>query len=79
MNHLKYKSMIISILKTDHFKTKTIYHNLKVQFIKPSIAKLMRDTVGLAITFRRGVHNYLGTSEGSILNIHWLDSFVILI
>jgi len=50
-----------------------------VHFINPSIAKLMHDTVGLVITFRRRAHNYLGTSEGSILNNHWLGSFVILI
>jgi len=50
-----------------------------VHFINPSIAKLMYNTVCLAITSHRRVHNYLGTNAGSILNVHRSDSFDILI
>lgn len=43
------------------------------------IKRLMRDITYLAISYRKRVHNYLGISEGSILNVLLLDVFVILI
>jgi hypothetical protein len=44
-------------------------------FINLPIAKFMRDTAYLAITYWKRVNNYLGTSEGSILNVHRSDGF----
>jgi len=41
-----------------------------VFFIKLPIAKLMHDIAYLAKTYWKNFLNYLGTSEGSILNFH---------
>jgi len=50
-----------------------------VFFINLPIAKLMYETAYLAITYYKRVHNYLGTSEDNIVNVHRSDSFGILI
>jgi len=47
-----------------------------VFFIKLPIAKLMHDIVYLAKTYLKKFLNYLGTSEGSILNFYWSDGSV---
>jgi hypothetical protein len=47
-----------------------------VFFINLPIAKLMHDA---AMTYCKSVHNYLGTREGSVLNVHRPDSFGIVI
>jgi len=64
------------LLKLDLFK---IYYKYKVFFINLPAAKLMHDTGYLAITYWESVHNYLGTSEGNVLNVHRSDGFGILI
>jgi hypothetical protein len=38
----------------------------------------MHDTAYLVITYGQGVHNYLGASEGSILNVPRSDGFLVL-
>jgi len=38
---------------------------------------LTHDTTYLAITYGQRVHNCLGASEGSILNIHRSDGFLV--
>jgi len=38
----------------------------------------MRDVTYLAIGYRKRVHNYLGISEGSILNVLLSDGFGVL-
>jgi len=43
------------------------------------MSKLMHDTAYLAVIYWKRVHNYLGTSEGSILDVHRSDGFGILI
>ena len=48
-------------------------------FIKLPTAKLMHDTAYLAITYLKRVHNYLSTSESSILNVNRSEAFGILI
>ena len=48
-------------------------------FINPPIAKLKPDAAYLAITYCKTVHNYLGTSEDSTLNVHRSDVFSIFI
>jgi len=35
----------------------------------------MHDTAYLAVIYRKKARNYLGTSEGSVLNVHWSDGF----
>jgi hypothetical protein len=39
----------------------------------------MHDTAYLAITYCKRIHNYLGTSKGSIFNVHLSDGFGVLI
>jgi len=39
----------------------------------------MYETAYFPITYCKRVHNYLGTSEDNILNVHWSDGFGILI
>jgi hypothetical protein len=39
----------------------------------------MHDTAYLAVTYWNRVQNYLGTSEGSILNVRVSDDFGIVI
>jgi hypothetical protein len=36
---------------------------------------MIHDTTYLALTYWERFHNYLGTSEDSILNFHWSDGF----
>jgi hypothetical protein len=48
-------------------------------FIILPIAKLMHDTIYLATTYCMIVCNFLGTSEGIVLNVHRPDGFGILI
>ena len=48
-------------------------------YINLPIAKLMHDTAYPAKTYCKRVHNYLGTSEDSTLNVHRSQSFGILI
>jgi len=43
------------------------------------MTKLMHDTAYLAVTYCKRVHNYLGTSEGNIFDVHRSDGFGILI
>jgi len=46
-----------------------------VFFINLPIAKLMHDTAYLVISYWKSVHDYLGTSEGNILNVHRSGGF----
>jgi hypothetical protein len=48
-------------------------------FISLPIAKLMHDTAHIATAYGKRVHNYLGTSEGGILNAYRSDGFGVLI
>jgi len=48
-------------------------------FINLPIAKMMHGTANFTITYCKRAHNYLGTSESSILNVHQSDRFGILI
>jgi hypothetical protein len=48
-------------------------------FLINPIAKLMQEAVYHAITYRKGVHNYFGTSEGSGLKAYLSDGFGTLI
>ena len=52
---------------------------LKDVFFNLPIAKLMHDTAYLSITYRERVHSYVGTNEGSILNVDWSDGSGFLI
>ena len=48
-------------------------------FFKRPVAKFLHDTAYLAVACWNRIHNYLGTSEGSVLNFHRSGGFGIMI
>jgi hypothetical protein len=74
-----YKSKIVSFIKNWSLQTKKNYNIWKVFFLKLSVVKPVHDTACLMINCWKMIHNYLGTNEGSILNVHQSDSFGALI
>lgn len=65
--------------KNWYFQNKQVTIIERFFFVKPYIAKLMYDTAYIEITYWKRLHNYVDTSEGSILNVRPSEGFGILI